>query len=162
MLKTEEEKKALKEAIELKNAIVQREKIKAVQYADLTLLLISEQGLEFFAKNSAHIEVIRNNTIEKVQFILLPYHKELPKEFKTQFHEKVNRASLKAKISGLIEVTPAAIKVAQHELKYLITRNHTSKIVKQTEAILRKKQVHCYLRQLRQPLERFIFYPGKP
>lgn len=59
---------------------------------------------------------MRNNSIEKVRFILMPYHKELPKEYKTQFHETVDRISLKSKITGLIETTPSAIKVAKHEL----------------------------------------------
>lgn len=38
-----------------------------------------KEAMEFFSKNSAHIEVVRNKNIEKVHFILLPYCHELPK-----------------------------------------------------------------------------------
>lgn len=46
----------------------------------------------------------------------MPYHKELPKEVRTRFHEKVDRISLKSKITGLIEAAPEMMKVARHEL----------------------------------------------
>lgn len=40
----------------------------------------AKQAVRFFAKNSATIEVIRDNQLERVHFILLPFCHNLPKE----------------------------------------------------------------------------------
>jgi hypothetical protein len=37
------------------------------------------EGLNFFQKNSASIEIVRENNIEKIRFIKLPFCKYLPK-----------------------------------------------------------------------------------
>ena len=55
-------------------------------------------AFEFFFNNTAHIDVVRNNNLELVYFILLPYTKSLPKEKKTEFHETVDRSNVKSKV----------------------------------------------------------------
>ena len=56
------------------------------------------RAFEFFISNSATIEVIRNDNIEIVYFILLPYVLLLPKEKKVEFHDMVDRSSTKSKV----------------------------------------------------------------
>lgn len=85
---------------------------KALEYRQLVA-----HAMDFFSKNSAHIEVIRNRDIEKVYFIVLPFCKELPKETKNDFNEKVNRQSPQTKVSDLIENSAEVIKICKHELR---------------------------------------------
>ena len=47
--------------------------IKAVEYRSLV-----KEAFDFFSRNSAHIEVVRNKKLEKVHFMLLPFCKEIP------------------------------------------------------------------------------------
>lgn len=61
-----------------------------------------KEAVRFFACNSATIEVVRDNRLEKVYFIILPFCRFLPKETKTEFNEGVNRANVKTKVQGLI------------------------------------------------------------
>jgi len=44
-----------------------------------------KRALNFFSVNSAHIEVVREEKLDIVSFILLPYTHCLPKETKTFF-----------------------------------------------------------------------------
>lgn len=53
---------------------------------------------EFFMKNSASIEVVRNDELETVYFIKLPYVHLLPKEQKIEFSDWVDRGSTKSKV----------------------------------------------------------------
>ena len=57
---------------------------------------------EFFFENTAHIDVVRKENLELVYFILLPYAKALPKEKKTEIHEKVDRSNVKSKVGVII------------------------------------------------------------
>ena len=75
------------------------------------------QAVQFFARNSAHIEVQRNDTIERVYFIVLPFCKEIQKENKVEFKKTVNRMSVKSKVSDLITKTPKILDIAKHELE---------------------------------------------
>jgi len=52
----------------------QRRIKKAIEYK-----MLLREAFDFFSKNSATIEVVRNQQIEKVQFLLLPFCLELPK-----------------------------------------------------------------------------------
>lgn len=61
-----------------------------------------KQAFEFFFTHTAHIDVVRNNKLELVYFILLPYSKALPKDKKTAFHEVVDRSNVKSKVSDLV------------------------------------------------------------
>lgn len=59
------------------------------------------EGIQFFKRNSASIEVVRNNQIEKVRFIKLPFCHYLPKETKQEFQDNVKRDSIHTKIQGI-------------------------------------------------------------
>ncbi|KRX06791.1 MIR motif [Pseudocohnilembus persalinus] len=76
---------------------------------------ILKQAIQFFNKNSAHIELVRDNKIEKVHFILIPFCHYLPKETKQKFNDNVNRDSIHSKITGLLEQTPHIIQIMKHE-----------------------------------------------
>ncbi|CAD8068825.1 unnamed protein product [Paramecium sonneborni] len=74
-----------------------------------------KKAFDFFYKNSASIEVIRNNEIEIVYFILLPYTHNLPKEQKLEFHENVDRSSTKSKVQFLVQESERLIEICEHE-----------------------------------------------
>jgi len=57
-----------------------------------------KKAFNFFYKNCAHIDVVRNDNLEVVYFILLPYTHCLPKEEKTLFHDGVDRSNVKSKV----------------------------------------------------------------
>jgi len=62
----------------------------------------ASEGIQFFAENSAHIEVIREKKLEKVYFYYLPYCHALPKDIKNEFNDNVDRVSVQSKVNGLI------------------------------------------------------------
>lgn len=76
---------------------------------------LSKDAFKFFVTNSAAIEVIRNNEIEIVYFILLPYTHNLPKEKKNEFHELVDRSSTKSKVQYLVTESTKMIEICEHE-----------------------------------------------
>ena len=57
-----------------------------------------ENAVDFFFANTAHIDVVRNDKLELVYFILLPFTKQLPKDKKKEFHENVDRSNMKSKV----------------------------------------------------------------
>ena len=61
-----------------------------------------QQAFNFFANNSLHIEILRNNNLDLIFFIKLPYCHCLPKEKKTEFHENVDRNNSKSKVTALM------------------------------------------------------------
>jgi len=79
--------------------------------------------MQFFSKNSASIEVLRQGDVEKVRFIVLPYCHELPKEVKNSFNDQVNRQNSKTKVEGLIKESEQIIDVCKHELKLKVFFN---------------------------------------
>jgi len=78
---------------------------------------VAKEAMQFFSRNSASIEVLRQGDVEKVRFIVLPYCHELPKEVKSEFNENVNRQNTKTKVEGLVKESEAIIDVCQHELR---------------------------------------------
>lgn len=76
---------------------------------------ILKKAFDFYSNNSASIEVIRNDNIEIVYFILLPYTQKLPKEIKIEFHDKVDRSSTKSKVQNLINESDRLIEICKHE-----------------------------------------------
>ena len=80
--------------------------------------------MQFFSKNSASIEVIRNGKLERIVFYKLSYLNYLPKESKTEFHESVDRDSVNSKISGLIEKADDIIDICKHEESLAIFFSH--------------------------------------
>jgi inositol 1,4,5-triphosphate receptor type 1 len=72
-------------------------------------------AFEFFFNNTAHIDVVRNNKLELVYFILLPYTKSLPKDKKTAFHEMVDRSNVKSKVQDLVNTSDNYIDICKHE-----------------------------------------------
>lgn len=67
--------------------------------------------------NSARIEVVRDDALERVDFILLPYCKQLPKETKNRFNNKVDRQSTKTKVDDLISNSDQIIEICKHEYR---------------------------------------------
>lgn len=67
------ERKKAKEEIPKENEEEKRIR-KSIKNVELT-----KEAMQFFSRNSAHIEVQRNGEVERVRFMLLPYCHELPK-----------------------------------------------------------------------------------
>jgi hypothetical protein len=57
-----------------------------------------QEAFFFFSEHSGHVEVSRNDKLELVFFFILPYMHSLPDEKKADFHENVDRSSIKAKV----------------------------------------------------------------
>ncbi|CAD8066638.1 unnamed protein product [Paramecium sonneborni] len=72
-------------------------------------------SIMFFQKNSATVEVIRDQQLEKIIFYKLSFCNYLPQETKTEFHETVDRDSTNSKVSALVENMPNFMDVAKHE-----------------------------------------------
>ena len=58
-----------------------------------------------------HIEVIRDEELEKIYFPLLPFCKNLTREFRDIFNKNVERGSNKVKIDYLVDHSKDAIAV---------------------------------------------------
>lgn len=86
---------------------------------------LKTRAIKFFKAHSAHIEITRYNKFYKIYFPLLPECSTLPKPIKREFHEKVNRTSVKTKVSGLLDEADYFIDVIvhEHELKNIFNRN---------------------------------------
>ena len=96
------------------NVIGMNEKLEEIKI-NLERKQLLKQGLSFFRKNVAHIEIIRDNKVIKIFFPILPLCKCLPKATKENFHEKVNRTSTKTKLAELMKVSKNLIKIMKHE-----------------------------------------------
>ncbi|EGR30673.1 MIR domain protein [Ichthyophthirius multifiliis] len=79
----------------------------------------------FFSDHTAHIDVVRNNQLEIVFFILLPFTDCLPKDKKIEFHENVDRQSVKTKVGYLMQQCKSFIEISKHEhkLKIIFSQN---------------------------------------
>lgn len=64
--------------------------------------ILFKEAIAFFSKNTAHIEIVRDNETVKTNFILLPLCHYIPKESKVEFHTNIARDSTHSKISGLL------------------------------------------------------------
>ena len=93
---------------------------------ELKMKLIQEQitfresfkkGFKFFFDNSAHIEVIINKSLEKIDFIKLPFCKDMPKTLKNDFWDEVAIDSVKTKAKDLVEFGPKVTLTCRHEQK---------------------------------------------
>lgn len=73
--------------------------------------------LNFFSNFVVHIEIFRDNRLQKIFFPLLPHCLALPRDLKKKFNEKVNRANSKIKVEELIAAAPSFIKVMKHQEK---------------------------------------------
>ena len=82
-----------------------------------------KQAIIFFRNHTKHVEIIRDGALEKVYFPLLPYCKTLTREYKREFHENVNRASIKNKIAGLMEHSDETLKFMKYEEKLRLLFN---------------------------------------
>lgn len=104
-----------------KNQLEELQKLKkSIEFKEL-----KTKALNFFKHNSAHIEIQRDNKFYKVYFPLLPECANMPKTEKQEFHEKVNRTSVKTKVSGLLDESGYFINVMVHEqrLKNIFNKN---------------------------------------
>lgn len=61
-----------------------------------------QESGNFYARNCASIEVLRNGKLERIIFFMMSYCNYLPKESKIEFHSDVNRDSANAKITDLV------------------------------------------------------------
>ncbi|EWS73528.1 inositol-triphosphate type 1 protein (macronuclear) [Tetrahymena thermophila SB210] len=98
------------------------------QHLDETEAKYFKEGIQFFKRNSASIEIVRNNQIEKVRFIKYPYCHFLPKDIKSQFQENVIRDSIHTKIQTVIDKYKKVIDICKHEEKLSLFFNR-NKIV---------------------------------
>jgi hypothetical protein len=58
---------------------------------------ILKKAMKFYAENTSHIDIVRNDALELVYFIRLPATNCLPKDVKTAFHEHCDRSNIKTK-----------------------------------------------------------------
>lgn len=79
-----------------------------------------KKGFKFFFDNSAHIEIIMDKSLEKIDFIKLPYTSDMPKTLKTNFHDNVTIDSVKTKAKDLVRFCPKVIVTCVHEESYKI------------------------------------------
>lgn len=110
-----------------KNQLEELQKLKkSMEFKEL-----KSRALNFFKIHSAHIEIQRYSKSYKIYFPLLPECANLPKAIKREFHEKVNRASVKTKVSGLMDESDYFTDVMVHEdrLKGIFNKNRFLAIV---------------------------------
>ncbi|KRX08878.1 MIR motif [Pseudocohnilembus persalinus] len=72
-------------------------------------------SFNFFAKNTAQIEVNRNEKIELVFFTKLPFSHFISQEQKRNFQDNVNRSTNKTKVEDLLAVSEDYIKQMKHQ-----------------------------------------------
>ena len=111
LYKTIKEKFASKEVVELEP---QEHEVKTAKARGDRKQLV-KQAILFFKDKMAHIEILRDNKIEKIYFPLLPCCKHLAKDVRVEFHETVNRSSTKRKIADLMKASDKLIQNMQHE-----------------------------------------------
>jgi len=84
---------------------------------------IIREVLTFFSKYVSHIEICRDNSIQRIFFPILPLCKMLPKQIKNDFNENVNRINTKIKVEELMASASFFIKIMKHEEKLRIFFN---------------------------------------
>ena len=77
------------------------------------------EAITFFKSKMAHIEIIRENKLEKIYFPKLPLCFCLPEKVKKDFHESVDRTSTKTKIADLMDQSPLIIQKMRREEELL-------------------------------------------
>ncbi|EGR28323.1 MIR domain protein [Ichthyophthirius multifiliis] len=106
--------------------IKNNKKTECIETMDEVINKYFKEALKFFKTNSASIEIIKNDQIQKVRFIKLPYTHYLDKDQKTLFQNKVKRFSIYTKLQGLIDRYKNIIIKCQHEEKIaLFFKNNT-------------------------------------
>eukprot|EP00357_Protocruzia_adherens_P012877 CAMPEP_0115003954 /NCGR_PEP_ID=MMETSP0216-20121206/18921_1 /TAXON_ID=223996 /ORGANISM="Protocruzia adherens, Strain Boccale" /LENGTH=463 /DNA_ID=CAMNT_0002369863 /DNA_START=1584 /DNA_END=2971 /DNA_ORIENTATION=- len=87
---------------------------------------IFQEAYKFFQRNSAHIEIVRGEILEKVYFFQQPHCHYLKKELKRDFHDNVRRVSQKSKVTDLLTAAPELIEKMEieYKLKMWFRRNH--------------------------------------
>ena len=81
------------------------------------------EGLKFLLKHSAHIEIVRNDKVEKLHFLKLPFCACLTNNEKGKFNEEVDRSSTNSKISSLLSAAYDIIEKIKYEEKLQIYFN---------------------------------------
>lgn len=96
--------------------------------------------MKFYSNFVVHIEIFRDNQLQKIFFPLLPFCKTLPKEIKNNFNEKVNRATSKIKVEELMASAPNFIKIMKHEeeLRLFFNKNKISGLIVNHEKLWKK------------------------
>lgn len=59
--------------------------------------------MAFFSENTAHIDLVRDEELYLVYFILLPHTHCLPKDTKNHFNDTVDRSNMKSKVQDLVD-----------------------------------------------------------
>lgn len=121
---------------------------------------IFKETLKFFAINSAHIEVLRNNKLERVHFFKLPHCHYLPDETKTEFHDSVSRDSVNAKISDLVDESQKIIGICKHEEELALFFSHNKFLAIFANYVILWKDLAFLLTLLLNILIILSFYSG--
>lgn len=95
-----------------------------------------KDAFDFFKKNSAHVEILTENTLEKTYFYILPFCHSLTKDTKKKFHQEVNRISVKSKVSSLLQKSNELIETIEHEYKLNLWFNKIKLLAALTKNIL--------------------------
>jgi inositol 1,4,5-triphosphate receptor type 1/inositol 1,4,5-triphosphate receptor type 3 len=123
---------------------------------------IFKETLKFFVSNSAHIEVVRNNQLEKVHFYKLPHCHYLPDETKLEFHDTVSRDSVNAKISDLVDESQKIIEICKHEEELALFFSHNKFIAIFANYVILWKDLAFLLTLLLNIFIILSFYSGEP
>lgn len=95
------------------------------------------EASRFFKKNSANIEVLReDNHLEKTYFYLPPFCHAITKDTKIQFNNTVNRSSAKSKCLHLIKESSDLIDVIKYEYQLQSLYNRVALLSLLTKNIL--------------------------
>mmetsp|Transcript_20239 Transcript_20239/g.17444 ORF Transcript_20239/g.17444 Transcript_20239/m.17444 type:complete len:276 (+) Transcript_20239:842-1669(+) len=85
--------------------------------------MIIREAITFFRTNMAHIEIVREDQVQKIYFPVLPFCKYLSKNLRSEFNESVVRTSTKTKLADLMDASQMLIKNMKHEEKLSILFN---------------------------------------
>lgn len=75
----------------------------------------SEAALIFFKSNTAQIDIVREEVLERLYFPLMPSCKSLSDKEKKKFQETVDRSSIKTKLNHLMKASDRIISIMEHE-----------------------------------------------
>lgn len=73
------------------------------------------KALPFFHRHTAHIDVLKEDELFKTYFMILPHCTHITQSLQDAFHQKIDRQSVKSKVSSLVEKSNEIIETLKHE-----------------------------------------------
>jgi hypothetical protein len=76
-----------------------------------------KKAFKFYTQHSASIEIMRDDRLEKIRFILPAYYTNLNDDVKDDFEDEVDRTSVKTKLNMLQTKSKFLIRIAKYDKK---------------------------------------------